>query len=95
MKEAMRLSPTNNLPLERFVPAEGLDINGYNLPAGTNVGMSAQIVHRNRDIYGADADEFRPERWLESDAATLRQMQQHFFAVRLWTPQAPFDIKPR
>ena len=81
MKEAMRLSPTNNLPLERFVPAEGLDIHGYHLPKGTNIGMSAHIVHRNRDIYGADADDFRPERWLEADAAALRQMQRHFFAV--------------
>ena len=95
MKEAMRLSPTNNLPLERFVPAEGLDINSYHLPTGTNVGMSAQIVHRNRDIYGADADEFRPERWLESDTATLRHMQQHFFAVRSYAPRAPVDTEPR
>lgn len=81
MKEAMRLSPTNNLPLECFVTAEGLDIHGYHLPKGTNIGMSACIVHQNRDIYGADADNFRPECWLEADAAALGQMQRHFFAV--------------
>ena len=95
MKEAMRLSPTNNLPLERFVPAEGLDVAGHHLPAGTNVGMSAQIVHRNRDIYGADADAFRPERWLEPDAAALRQMQQHFFAVWSYAPRAPAAAESR
>ena len=31
----------------------------------TVVGTSAWVIHRNREIYGEDADEFRPERWLE------------------------------
>lgn len=81
IKEAMRLAPTNNLPLERIVPLEGVTINGYRLPAGTNVGTSAYVVHRDQRIYGADAEEFRPERWLHSDPSALRLMQKHFFAV--------------
>ena len=77
----MRLTPTNNIPLERLVPAEGLSANGFHLPAGTNVGMSAYTVHRNKEIYGANADVFRPERWLNTDPASVQRMNKYFFAV--------------
>jgi len=30
---------------------------------GTNVAYSTWSMHRRKDYYGADADEFRPERW--------------------------------
>lgn len=33
------------------------------VPAGTEVNFSAHILHRRRDLWGPDADEFVPERW--------------------------------
>jgi cytochrome P450 len=33
------------------------------IPKGTNVGYSPYVMHRRKDIYGPDANEFRPERW--------------------------------
>lgn len=89
----MRLAPTNNLPLERIVPPEGLIINGYKLPAGTIVGTSAYILHRDQGIYGSDADEFVPERWLDSDQPGLKRMHKHFFAVGIlhFAPFYPFQ----
>ncbi|KAI4159126.1 MAG: hypothetical protein LQ342_006830 [Letrouitia transgressa] len=80
IKEAMRLASTNNIPLERIVTPENLVISGYYLPAGTNVGTSAYIVHRDPSVYGVDADEFHPERWLDVDVSRIRRMQSHFFA---------------
>ena len=77
----MRLAPTNNLPLERIVPEEGFEVGGLDLPAGTIVGTSAYMVHHDRNIYGMDAGEFRPERWLDADVPELKKMQSHFFAV--------------
>ncbi|KAG6007686.1 hypothetical protein E4U21_005646 [Claviceps maximensis] len=33
------------------------------VPKGTRVGYSTYAMHRRPDLYGPDADEFRPERW--------------------------------
>lgn len=34
---------------------------------GEAVGYCVYVMHRRKDLYGEDADEFRPERW-EGDA---------------------------
>ncbi|KAK3997011.1 cytochrome P450 [Cladorrhinum sp. PSN332] len=39
------------------------------VPKGTSIRYSTASMHRDKDIYGPDADEFRPERW-ESDLRT-------------------------
>ncbi|WYZ36702.1 hypothetical protein EsH8_II_000208 [Colletotrichum jinshuiense] len=33
------------------------------VPAGTEVNFSTHVLHRRRDLWGDDADEFVPERW--------------------------------
>lgn len=38
---------------------------GVPIPAGTNVAWSPWSIMRNQDIFGEDADLFRPDRWLE------------------------------
>lgn len=82
MKEAMRLHPAVGFPLERFVPDGGATNCGQYLPGGTIVGMSAPVVHTNKEVWGDDADEFRPERWIDSDAEQLKLMDRSFLAVR-------------
>ncbi|KAK2627085.1 hypothetical protein QTJ16_003051 [Diplocarpon rosae] len=64
IKEAFRMHPAPGLPLERIVPAPGAEIAGHFVQGGTVVGCSAWVIHRNRDVFGEDADVFRPERWL-------------------------------
>ncbi|KAF7945537.1 hypothetical protein EAE96_010304 [Botrytis aclada] len=80
LKEAMRLCPTNNIPLERYVGPNGLETCGYFIPEGTNIGISARMIHRNADIYGHDVEYFRPERWIETDGPQLKEMERHYFA---------------
>lgn len=81
MKEAMRMHPAVGFPLERFVPAEGAEVCGVMLPAGTNISISAPVVHMNTDVFGIDAAEFRPERWLEASPEQLKMMDRSFLAV--------------
>ena len=83
VKEAGRIHPPFGLPLERIVPTGGMVISGEYIPAGTIVGMNAWVVHRDRDVFGLDADQWRPERWLEADARTKLRMEQSLLTVRL------------
>lgn len=67
--------------LERYVPAPGLSLpDGSVIPAGTAVGVNAYVMGRNKQVWGPDADEFRPERWLqqndESDPAYHARIQR-------------------
>ncbi|KAL2835369.1 cytochrome P450 [Aspergillus pseudoustus] len=80
MKEAMRLHPGVGFPLERYTPSEGAEICGHTLQGGTNVSISAPVIHYNQEIYGKDADLFRPERWQEAPPEVLKAMDRYFLA---------------
>ena len=82
VKEAERIHPAIGLPLERIVPAEGAMICGQHFKAGTVVGISAWVVHRDKEVFGQDAAEWRPERWL-CDRATRNKMEETLFTVCL------------
>jgi cytochrome P450 len=75
IKESMRLFPVLNWPMERRVPPGGATLAGMYFPEGTSVGCSLLAVHMNRALYGPDVDAFRPERFLEGDAETLRKRE--------------------
>ncbi|KAI5801281.1 cytochrome P450 [Geopyxis carbonaria] len=62
--EALRLHPTFAMTLPRIVPAAGCQLNEFTIPPGYNVGMSGAVVNVDTAYFGADAAEFRPERWL-------------------------------
>ena len=81
MKEAMRIHPAVGQLLERVVPKNGATIAGKWCPEGTIVGVNPWVISRDRKVYGADADKYRPERWLEADASSLKLMERNFLAV--------------
>ncbi|KAF4552475.1 Cytochrome P450-like protein 41 [Elsinoe fawcettii] len=83
IKESMRLHPATGLPLWRVAPVGGADIAGTHFPAGSIVGANTWVAHRNKDVFGEDADEFRPERWMEQDKERLAQMERYFFPFGL------------
>src|SRR3569833_2346785 len=45
------------------------------LPAGTLVGWIGWGMQRNREVFGEDADVFRPERWIEASAEKYKEME--------------------
>jgi hypothetical protein len=76
VREATRLFPSIPFQLLRHVPKTGLEVDGYRLREGTRVGVSAIAANRDPAIWGADAEEFRPERWLESEEKS-RFLESH------------------
>lgn len=80
LDEAMRLRPILAAGMQRLTPPEGIMIAGNWVPGGVNVAVSAYIAHRDPLIFGTDANDFRPERWLDADLDKRRQMQRCFLA---------------
>jgi cytochrome P450 len=80
----MRCHPGVSYPLERIVPAEGADLCGVHLPAGTIVGVNAAVIHRDTSIFGDDAAEFRPDRWTEGGEERVKIMERHLMTVRIY-----------
>ncbi|KAJ5854798.1 hypothetical protein N7534_007341 [Penicillium rubens] len=74
IKEAFRMHPAAGLPLERVVPASGLEISGHFIRGGTIVGCSPWVIHRRTDIFGPDADVYNPDRWLTAPPDQLKAM---------------------
>lgn len=67
IKEALRIFPVFGLVLERVVPPSGLtlpDNNSTFIPSDTIIGVNPWVLHRDARIFGEDAKEWRPERWL-------------------------------
>ena len=68
-KEAMRIHPSVQLCMPRLVPAGGATVSGEYFPPGVTVGCNPFVIHRDYNVFGEDADQFRPERWLDEKRA--------------------------
>ncbi|KAJ6034669.1 pisatin demethylase [Penicillium canescens] len=80
IKEALRMTPAIGIPLERVAPVEGLELCGKYFKAGTVLGVNAWVVHRDKEVYGADAALWRPGRWIEARQNERKEMQRGLFA---------------
>nr|XP_029732528.1 cytochrome P450 4C1-like [Aedes albopictus] len=62
-KETMRLFPVGPL-IGRIAEADIKLDDEHMIPAGTQVGCAIYMVHKDRSIWGQNADEFDPDRFL-------------------------------
>lgn len=71
IKEGLRIHPVIGHILERVVPASGMSLpDGTVLPPGTIVGTNPWVMHTDPRIFGPDAEQYRPERWLQGNGET-------------------------
>lgn len=61
------------------------------VPKGTLVSWSSYAMHRRKDIWGADAEEFRPERWIDGVDEAGKPVK----GVRPGWAYVPFNGGPR
>jgi cytochrome P450 len=80
IKEAMRLHPSVGLTMPRIIPPEGMELCGRRLPGGYRVGMNAAVIHYDTSIFGADADQYRPRRWIGVDTTFMDRYMMQFGA---------------
>jgi len=67
VREVMRLWPSSPGLLPRVVNDPGIDFDGKLAPPGTEVTANPWLIHRDKDMYGPDAEEFNPDRWLDPE----------------------------
>src|ERR1700753_1162046 len=73
IKETLRIHSTSSLGLPRIVTyPEGVTILDHHFPTGTVLSVPAYTIHHSKEVWGSDADEFRPERW-DKDSFTEKQ----------------------
>ncbi|PVI02281.1 cytochrome P450 [Periconia macrospinosa] len=78
-KESVRVAKASPGRLPRIVPpGTHFVVDGKVVPPGTTVGMSAYTMHNSKELWGPDATEFNPDRWLAPDSKTLDQYMVAF-----------------
>lgn len=92
IKEGLRLHPSIVYQLPRKVPAGGITIEGYYIHPSATISMSPAAQNRCRSIFGEDADEYCPERWIDGEGGSpeqIKEMNKQLATVRFTF--FPFD----
>ena len=66
IKEGLRMWPPLQALNSKLSPPGGETVNGVYIPGGIEVCHNAYTTQRRKEVYGQDAEYFRPERWLEA-----------------------------
>lgn len=73
IKELFRIIPPIHTTAR--VAAEDDVLLGYLIPKGTEIYLSPATLHKLKHVWGDDAEEFKPERWMDPSALTEEQRQ--------------------
>ena len=74
IKETQRLASINPFSIMRAT-SKDVEVNGFTIPRGTSVIPNLDSVLSDPDIWGQDADQFRPDRFLNPDG-TVRHREE-------------------
>jgi len=74
--EGLRICPPLFGLQSKLAPPQGETVNDSFFPGGTEIGTCPSMVTRRKDIFGNDADIFRPERWIEADPSTRAKYER-------------------
>ncbi|CAE6468594.1 unnamed protein product [Rhizoctonia solani] len=73
IKEALRLYSTLGIGLPRVVPAgKSLTVSGETFNEGSVISVPSYSTNRS-SVWGAEPEEYRPERWLENGSESLNK----------------------
>jgi cytochrome P450 len=76
IKEGERLHPSIIYQLPRVAPADGLNIEGHYIDPSATISMSPLAQNRCQEIFGKDADTWRPERWIPDEGNSLEKIKE-------------------
>jgi len=69
IKEGLRIWPPVTGMMSKFSPRDGdkFEVDGeiVFIPGDTNIGWASWGIHKNKAVFGENAEFYRPERWLD------------------------------
>ncbi|KAL4876444.1 cytochrome P450 [Aspergillus karnatakaensis] len=71
VRETLRMCPPAPNIFPRYVSEPGLELYKKLAPAGTEISGNPWIMHRDENVFGKDAEEFNPDRWMNPERAKL------------------------
>ncbi|OJJ58310.1 hypothetical protein ASPSYDRAFT_32364 [Aspergillus sydowii CBS 593.65] len=71
VRETLRMCPPAPNIFPRYVSEPGLDLYGKMAPAGTEISCNPWVIQRDPTIFGKDAEEFNPDRWMDAERTKL------------------------
>ncbi|KAH7137049.1 cytochrome P450 [Dactylonectria estremocensis] len=80
VKEGLRLHPSILWQLPREAPKNGVEIAGHYIPSSATISMSPIAQNRDKSVFGPDAGEWKPSRWIISKEVTeveVREMDKY------------------
>ncbi|KAK3836239.1 MAG: cytochrome P450 [Linnemannia gamsii] len=94
VKEILRIIPPVHATSR--VAAQDDVILGYHIPKGTEIYLAPATLHKLKSVWGEDAEEFKPERWMDPSSLTEEQRRttKTVTSDMLWA-YIPFLTGPR
>ncbi|KAE8331462.1 cytochrome P450 [Aspergillus sergii] len=78
IREGIRMHPITGVSFPRHAPPSGCMINGHYIPANARIGVNPGVMHFNKTVFGEDADQFRPDRWIDGDVSKMDRYIMQF-----------------
>lgn len=85
IKESIRVCPPSTIGLQRVAPRSGITIGDRNFKAGTVLSVHLPSILLSEELWGADAHDFVPDRWLIDEKKTAA-LDKYFIPVSLFHP---------
>ena len=83
LRESLRINPGLAMVMERVVPGAGFTLpDGRFIPGGTKVGINPGVTCHDRGVFGDDADDFNPDRWLPRKGESEDNFQTRYRRMR-------------
>ncbi|OOO13631.1 cytochrome P450 [Aspergillus oryzae] len=78
IREGIRMHPITGVSFPRHAPSSGCTIGGYYIPPNARIGVNPGVMHFNKTVFGEDADQFRPDRWIDGDVSKMDRYIMQF-----------------
>ncbi|KAL4816232.1 cytochrome P450 [Aspergillus spinulosporus] len=78
IKESLRVFGPVPFGLARVSPKGGLSIGERHFPEGTKLSVNPWVVHYSKELFGQDAAEYNPDRWMGEETKRIEKYYMPF-----------------